>query len=224
MRSKEFVQEIVKIPRSELPGDEDDLATDIPRSKSYPFDNEIKIYFTKYFSDQRVVLAIPKYNRVIGNIDYRINYLDENLKTIKIDTAVISKDYRGQGIMTKAYKALMLHHKLPMVAGSLQTVKAQNLWANLYRDSEIELMGYILFANEVTNTRTLTALKRVGAFKPKYFKDTTIYLLPVKKLKSNILSFPKKTSYRLYDRGDDIISGYTTGLIAYPKSMRSKFK
>jgi hypothetical protein len=231
MRSKEFVKEIVKIPRSQFLGDEGDLPLDIPRSRAYPFDNEIKIYFTKniwrntyYTDDFFAVLAIPKYDRVIGQINYEFDYLDTNLKIIKIDASVISEDYRGRGIMTKAYKALMLHHKLPIVAGNMQTVKAQRLWANLRRDSDIELMGYINFDREVTEKRTLDALKRAGAVKPDQLKDNKIYILPLKYLKSNILSFRKKTSYRLYDYGDAIINRYTTGLIAYPKSMRQRFR
>lgn len=225
MRSKEFVQEIIKIPRSEYPGNESDIGYhDVDRIRGKPLDDGIKIYFKKPdFDDERVaVLAIPKYDRVIGSIKYSI---EGRKKSLNVHGSAIDESFRGQGIMTKAYKALMLHHKAPIAQSGMQTIKAQKLWANLRRDPEIEVLGFIDLHHELypnTDSRMIARLKKANAVKSRYFSDSNIYVLPVEQLKSRILGFRKGSSFSLYDSGK--VLGYNTGLLAYPKSLSRLFR
>lgn len=227
MRSKEFVQEIIKIPKSEYPGDESDIGHhDVYGLRGKPLDDGIKIYFKKpNYNDENVaVLAIPKYDRVIGSIEYSI---EGNRKSLNIHGSAIDKSFRGQGIMTKAYKALMLHYKAPIATSGMQTIKAQKLWANLRRDPEIEVLGFVSLDRELfpkTDSRMIKRLKKANAVKSPYFVDSNIYVLPVKQLKSHILGFRKGSSFKLYGDGSGRVLGYDTGLIAYPKSLSQMFR
>jgi GNAT superfamily N-acetyltransferase len=143
MRAQEFLNEIARIPQSELNGwgDEGTLSAPVGKIKKKELPGGSGYTYAVNKTGQGTLeIMIFDGEKLAAELD--LFETQDVLGTWGVDTIVVERPYRGQGLGKALYGIALSILKLPIEAGQTQTKHGQAMWLMLNSIPGVEVQGY----------------------------------------------------------------------------------